>query len=56
MTTAHYGAVAVREPREEAAQANCQLLGQRLAEWVAVNIHGKTEEHPLGKMDQRMAP
>ncbi|MCF6312144.1 MAG: flavodoxin family protein [Verrucomicrobiales bacterium] len=56
MMTAHYGAVAVREPREDAAQANCRLLGQRLAEWVAVRVHGKMEEHPVNKMDSRKAP
>ncbi|MFK5923222.1 MAG: flavodoxin domain-containing protein [Verrucomicrobiota bacterium] len=56
MMTAHYGAVAVREPREPEAQANCRMLGQRLAEWVAVRVHGKTEQHPANKMDQRKAP
>ena len=56
MRTAHYGAVVAREPRSDDDQANCQLLGQRLAEWVAVNFHDRQDEHPLGKMDQRMGP
>ena len=56
MTTAHYGAVVAKEPRSDADQANCELLGKRLAEWVAVNVHGRKEEHPLGKMDQRLGP
>ena len=55
MTTAHYGAVVAKEPRSDADQANCRLLGQRLAEWVAVHVHGKTEQHPVGKTD-RMGP
>jgi NAD(P)H dehydrogenase (quinone) len=32
LTTAHYGAITAREPREEGAQAACRLLGKRLAE------------------------
>ncbi len=47
--TAHYGAVAAKEPREEAEQAACRLLGQRLAEWVAFYCDGRAEQHPLRK-------
>ena len=32
--TAHYGAVAAREPRDDDVKASCRLLGRRLAEWV----------------------
>src|SRR5438034_8473177 len=31
LMTAHYGAVAVREPRDEGGQAACRMLGKRLA-------------------------
>lgn len=48
-TTLHYGAAAAMEPREDDTQAACRLLGQRLAEWCAVFIHGCKAEHPLGK-------
>jgi NAD(P)H dehydrogenase (quinone) len=56
MTTLHYGAVTAKEPRSEDAQVACRLLGQRLAEWTAVFVHGRKEEHPNRKMDQRLAP
>ena len=56
LTTAHYGAVAAREPREEGTQAACRLLGKRLAEWVAVFCDGRKEQHPLNKSDIRLAP
>jgi NAD(P)H dehydrogenase (quinone) len=56
MTTLHYGAVTAKEPRSEDAQAACRLLGQRLAEWTAVFVHGRKEEHPGRKMNQRLAP
>ncbi len=52
--TLHYGAVALREPREDSTQAACRLLGQRLAEWTAVFAHGRKEEHPDRKMGERM--
>lgn len=52
--TLHYGAVAMKEPREAEVQASCRLLGQRLAEWTAVMVHGRQEEHPSRKKDQRM--
>ncbi len=56
MLTAHYGAVAAREPREEGTQAACRLLGKRLAEWVAVFCDGRKDQHPLLKSDPRMPP
>ena len=54
--TLHYGAVCAKEPREEDTQAACRLLGQRLAEWTAVFVHGRKEQHPSTKMAQRMSP
>jgi NAD(P)H dehydrogenase (quinone) len=54
--TLHYGAVCAKEPREEETQAACRLLGQRLAEWVAVFAHGRKEQHPANKIAQRMPP
>jgi NAD(P)H dehydrogenase (quinone) len=54
--TLHYGAVAVREPRDDDARVACRLLGQRLAEWTAVLVDGRKEEHPGGKMDARRLP
>jgi len=56
LTTAHYGAVTAREPRAEDAQAACRLLGKRLAEWTAVFVHGRKDQHPANKMSERMAP
>jgi NAD(P)H dehydrogenase (quinone) len=56
LTTLHYGAVTAREPRSEDAQAACRLLGQRLAEWTAVYVHGQKDLHPGLKLDQRRAP
>jgi NAD(P)H dehydrogenase (quinone) len=56
LTTLHYGAVTAREPRGEDAQAACRLLGQRLAEWVAVLGHGRKDLHPGLKLAQRRAP
>ena len=49
LMTLHYGAVAAREPRSEDVQEACRILGRRLAEWVAVYVDGRREEHPLGK-------
>jgi NAD(P)H dehydrogenase (quinone) len=54
--TLHYGAVCAKEPREEESQAACRLLGQRLAEWTAVFVHGRKDQHPANKMAQRMSP
>lgn len=56
ITTAHYGAIAVREPREEEVKAACRLLGRRLAEWCASYIHGRASEHPGRKPDERKMP
>jgi NAD(P)H dehydrogenase (quinone) len=54
--TLHYGAVTAKEPRSEDVQTACRLLGQRLAEWTAVFIHGRREQHPSNKMAHRRAP
>ncbi len=54
--TLHYGAVAAKEPREEETKAACRLLGQRLAEWTAVLVHGRQGEHPKHKMATRRMP
>ena len=56
MTTLHYGAVTAKAPRGDDAQAACRLLGQRLAEWTAVFIHQRMDEHPSTKLDARMPP
>ena len=56
LTTAHYGAVTAREPREQGTQAACRLLGKRLAEWVAVFCDGRKEQHPLNKSDIWLFP
>ena len=56
LTTAHYGAIATREPRDDGAQAACRLLGKRLAEWVAVYRDRREDQHPLHKSDPRMPP
>lgn len=56
LTTLHYGAVSAREPRSDELQSACRLLGRRLAEWVAVFIGGRHDEHPLVKPSMRMPP
>jgi NAD(P)H dehydrogenase (quinone) len=56
LTTLHYGAVAAREPREEPIRAACRKLGQRLAEWVAVFVDGRKDQHPVVKPEPRMQP
>lgn len=56
LTTGHYGAVGAREPREEAIQASCRLLGRRLAEWTAVYVHGRKHLHPANSLATRMPP
>ena len=43
----HYGATLSGEPREPREIEACRRLGQRLAEWVAVYVDGRKEEHPL---------
>ena len=54
--TLHYGAVAAKEPRETETIAACRLLGRRLAEWTAVMIHGRRDEHPANKKEHRLPP
>ncbi|MBX9677364.1 MAG: flavodoxin domain-containing protein [Gemmataceae bacterium] len=54
MMTAHYGAIAAREPRAEAEKAACRLLGKRLAEWVALYADRRDDQHPVGKPDRMM--
>lgn len=54
--TLHYGAVAAKEPRDEGTQAGCRLLGQRLAEWTALYVHGRKDQHPTLRLDQRQRP
>ena len=56
MLTPHYGAVVAKEPRSEESQAVCRLLGQRLAEWTSVFVHGRKDEHPAKKLSGRMRP
>ncbi len=56
MRTLHYGAVVAREPRSEEDAATCRLLGQRLAEWTAVFVHGRKDQHPATKLGQRRPP
>ena len=56
LTTCHYGAVTARDPRTEDAQAACRLLGQRLAEWTAVFLHGRNELHPFCRLAERKGP
>lgn len=47
--TAHYGAILAGEPRLEKEKDSCRILGKRLAEWVAVYVDGKKEQHPLNE-------
>ena len=54
--TAHYGAVAMRQPREPGVEGSCRLLGRRLAEWVAVAADGRKDQHPLAKPESRTLP
>ncbi len=56
MRTLHYGAVVAKEPRGADDEAACRLLGQRLAEWTAVCVHGRKAEHPSLKLGERMPP
>ena len=55
-TSAHYGAIAVREPREEPVKDACRKLGERLAEWVGAYIDGRREMHPLVREPGRKRP
>lgn len=54
--TLHYGAVTAKDPRDQESQDACRKLGRRLAEWTAVHMHGRREEHPSLKMSERMMP
>ena len=56
LMTLHYGAVTAREPRSDEAQAACRILGRRLAEWVAVFIGGRHDQHPFVKTVRRLPP
>jgi NAD(P)H dehydrogenase (quinone) len=56
LTTAHYGAVSAREPRSDELKTACRILGRRLAEWVAVFIGGRRDQHPLAKPVERLPP
>jgi NAD(P)H dehydrogenase (quinone) len=56
LTTCHYGAIAVREPRDTEVKDSCRLLGRRLAEWVAVVADGNWDQHPLAKPESRRLP
>lgn len=54
--TLHYGAVAAKAPREEETKEACRILGRRLAEWTAVMVHGRKDEHPDAKTIPRLSP
>jgi len=56
LMTLHYGAVTAREPRSDDVQTSCRILGQRLAEWTAVFVHGRQDLHPGLKLSQRLGP
>jgi len=56
LTTLHYGAVTAREPRSDEIKEACRTLGRRLAEWVAVYVDGRRDQHPLNKPDSRVPP
>ncbi|MBN1247331.1 MAG: flavodoxin family protein [Anaerolineae bacterium] len=44
--TLHYGAVTAGKPRAEAEIEAARRLGGRLAQWVAVYVDGRTDQHP----------
>ena len=50
--TLHYGAVIAGEPRRDVEIESCRRLGKRLAQWVAVLVEGRKDQHP-GPIDQR---
>jgi NAD(P)H dehydrogenase (quinone) len=54
--TLHYGAVSAKAPADEAAQGACRLLGQRLAAWTAVCVHGVASAHPGLMLAERRPP
>jgi NAD(P)H dehydrogenase (quinone) len=53
--TAHYGAVCGGEPRTDGELEACRRMGRRLAEWVAVYVDGRTDQHPLRQTYPREA-
>jgi NAD(P)H dehydrogenase (quinone) len=55
-TTLHYGAVGAKAPREPHIQESCRILGRRLAEWTAVYVHGRKDQHPAAKSIPRLTP
>lgn len=55
-TTLHYGAVAAKEPREGDTREACRILGRRLAEWTALMIHNRQDQHPERKDVPRLKP
>lgn len=54
--TLHYGAVTAKAPREAETAEACRILGRRLAEWSALCVHGRKEEHPARKSLPRLTP
>jgi len=54
--TLHYGAVSAKAPADDQAKAACRCLGERLAEWAAVYLHGVKTEHPGLKLARRKPP
>ena len=54
--TGHYGAVACKAPREPEIQESCKILGRRLAEWTALYVHGRKDQHPDAKDIPRLTP
>lgn len=54
--TLHYGAVAARAPREDAIKESCRILGRRLAEWTAVTVHNRKDQHPATNGLPRLSP
>lgn len=54
--TLHYGAVAAKAPRETETQQACRILGRRLAEWTAVMVENRKDEHPDSKSTPRLTP
>jgi NAD(P)H dehydrogenase (quinone) len=46
LRTLHYGAALPGRPKTDSEKDICRRLGQRLAEWVAYYVDGKTDAHP----------
>ena len=55
-TTLHYGAVGSKAPREADVQESCRILGRRLAEWTALYVHGRKDQHPATRGIRRRTP